>query len=186
MRALMAFTAATTAFVSASGPAQACRLPAPLVLDDVRFADVVVVGRIRNYRIVRDEEFRRKMLDNPKISADMRRFYEGPDTLLSDYARFDVDVDRVLAGKAPSSVSVTWDNSTFGEPEKMATGPFLIALRRSDSRTPPLRGPSATILPSREPLVLTVLQAPCSTPFLFESTSEKADAVRLLLRAKLR
>lgn len=136
----------------ASEPAHACRIYTGIVLGDVRYADVVLVGRISNNRIVRDTEFRRRMLSLPNLSGEMRRMYEDPTkTLLSDYARFDVEVDEVLVGKAPKNISVTWDNSTFGEPKGMPDGPFLIALRKPSSRTPPLRGPSATILPNREP-----------------------------------
>lgn len=167
-----------------SGPVHACRMHAQLELSDVRYADVVLIGRVSHYRIIRDVEFRRKMLANPKLPPDMRKFYQGPNGLLSDYASFDVEVDQVLAGKATTSISVTWDNSTFGVPEKMAAGPFLIALRRPDSKIPPLRGPSATILPSREPRSLTVLQAPCSSPFIFESTSDEARTIGLILSGR--
>ena len=78
--------------------------------------------------------------------------YEDPqESLLPDYARFDVQVKEVLVGRAPNRLSVTWDNSTFGEPEQMAAGPYLIALRRPGSASPPLRGPSATIFPTPDP-----------------------------------
>ena len=63
----------------------------------------------------------------------------------------------------------------------MAPGPYVIALRRSGSATPPLRGPSATILPSPERNTQAVLQAPCSAPFIFEIGSERAAAVRRIL-----
>lgn len=75
---------------------------------DVNYADVVVVGRIANYRIVRDEAFRRRMLASPRLSADMRRIYEDPrQSLMSDYARFDIFVDEVLVGRTPRRLSVT-------------------------------------------------------------------------------
>lgn len=171
---------------AASEPARACRMHAGIDLKDVRYADLVLVGRIANYRIIRDEEFRRKMLSSPRLPADLRRIYESGESLLPDYARFDIEVDEVLVGRAPKRVSATWDNSTFGEPEKMNAGPFLIALRRPNSAMPPLRGPSATILPNREPHSLTVLQAPCASPFIFESGSDRARAVRQILNARPR
>ena len=186
MRSSWFVAVAALALTSVSGPAHACRMHAQLDLNDVRYADVVLVGRVSNYQIIRDVEFRRKMLASPTLPADMRKFYEGSNGLLSDYARFNVTVDRVLTGKAPTKIIVTWDNSTFGEPEKMAAGPFLIALRRPSSKVPPLRGPSATILPSREPESLTVLQAPCSSPFMFESTSEEARTVERIVAARPR
>ena len=169
--------------LAASGTAHACVISARLVYEDVKYADVVLLGRVSNYRIVRDVEFRRKMLSNPKLSAELRKLYEGPASLMSDYARFDIAVDKVLVGAAPSTVSVTWDNSTFGEPEDMAAGPFLIALRQIRSTMPPLRGPSATILPNREPALMRVLQAHCFRLFMFESDSEDARAVLAILNA---
>ena len=174
--------AAAAAMLAISTPAYACRTDAELDLHDVRFAEVVLVGRVLNYRIVRDEAFRSRMLSNPNLPADMRKRYSDPEqTSLSDYARFEVLVDEVLTGNAPSKVAVTWDNSTFDIPKEMAAGPFLLALRRPGSAMPPLRGPSATILPNKEPAVLTLLQAPCSSPFLFQTTSEQAQAVRQLV-----
>ena len=169
--------------VLASEPAQACRMRAQLVLDDVKFADVVLVGRISNYSIVRDNAQRQRMLSLPNLRPDMRKLYQDPkQTLIWDYARFDVQVDEVLFGKAPRRLSVTWDNSTFEEPSELSSGPFLIALRDPTSRIPPLRGPSATIQPPRKPGRLTVLQAPCAGPFIFEPTSDNARAIRQILK----
>lgn len=173
-------------FVLASEPVHACRVRALLDLNDVKYADVVLVGRVSNYQIVRDVEFRREKLADPKHPLDLLKTYESTASLMSDYARFDIQVNQVLTGKAPTRLAVTWDNSTFEIPEKMASGPFLIALRKPSSEIPPLRGPSATILPSREPGSMAVLQAPCSSPFIFESTSNEARTVRLILKARPR
>jgi hypothetical protein len=181
-----AAAAAVLAAAIATAPANACRMYAPFHVEDVRYADVVVVGRIANYRIVRDTEFRRKMLKSPHLRPEDREFYESGTTLLPDYARFDVEVDQILFGTAPRRLAVTWDNSTYGEPETMAAGPFLIALRRPASATAPLRGPSATIWPSREPGTLTVLQAPCSGAFILESQSDQARTIRRILSARSR
>jgi hypothetical protein len=149
--------AALLVSIVASQSAHTCLIRAALVLNDVRHADVVLVGRISGYRIVRDNAERQRMLSLPNLSSKMRKFYQDPtQSLLLDYARFDVQVDEVLFGKAPRRVSVTWDNSTFGEPENMPAGPFVIALRKPGSAMPPLRGPSATILPNPEPSALTV------------------------------
>jgi hypothetical protein len=185
MRALWCSLALTLTCVSGER-ARACTADAPLNLIDIGYADVVVIGRVSDYHIVRDEEFRREMLSSRELSREMQQFYEGPDLLLPDYARFNIQVDEVLAGQAPATLSVTWDNSTFEEPLTMATGPFLIALRRPNSGTPPLRGPSATVLSSPDPSALTVLQAPCSTPFIFESDSEAARTIRQSLSSQAR
>lgn len=179
---------ATTLLASALPAAsQACRVRVPPTLEDVRFADVVVVGRVTNYRIVRDEAFRRRMLASPGLPADLRRTYEDPrQSLLPDYARFEVQVEQVLVGRPARRLSVTWDNSTFGEPTQLPAGRYLIALRRPSSASPPLRGPSATILPSPGSNALTLLQAPCSSAFLYEVGSEQAVAVRRILSAQRR
>ena len=165
----------------AGEPAAACRIYVPIALEDVRFADVVVIGRVTNYRIIRDEAFRRRMLSNPNLSEEMRRHYTSGESLLPDFARFEVEVVERLSGSVPRRFSVTWDNSTFGEPERMSAGAYLIALRRPSSLLPPLRGPSAYIGPSPDPNSLTLLQAPCSRPFLFESGSAEAHTVRRLI-----
>ena len=172
------------AFAFASQPAYACMTVAPLKLEDVRYADVVVTGRVFNYKIIRDVEFRKQMLANPKLSPEDRARYEGPRQLLPDYARFEVQVQEVLKGKVPDRITVTWNNSTFGEPEEMASGPFLIALRYPSSKMPPLRGPSATILPNKEPGTLTVLQAPCAPAFIFPVTDVRVESIRRILRGE--
>jgi hypothetical protein len=168
------WTAAAFALLalSAASPAPACRAAAPLNLDDVRYADAVVVGRIARYELVLDSAIRRHL---GELAADPRARF------LPDYARFEVVVDEVLLGNVGRTISVTWDNSTFPEPETMPAGPFLIALRDPRSASPPLRGPSATIVPNREPRSLTVLQAPCSTPFIFERASPEATEIRRIL-----
>jgi hypothetical protein len=177
--------AAATAGLPAAS--HACRMYVSPTFEDVRFADVVVIGRVVNYRIVRDEAFRRRMLGSPHLTADMRRIYEDPkEGLLPDYARFEVQVEEVLVGRAPRKLSVTWDNSTFGEPDHMAAGPYLIALRRPASPVPPLRGPSGTIFPSPDPKALTLLQAPCSSAFIFGLGSQEARSVRKILDSRRR
>lgn len=166
--------------------AQACVMRAKLDLRDVQYADTVVVGRIENYRIVLDEAVRkdrRKWLAESKDTPPkVREILTNQKGFLTDYARFDVIVDEVLFGKPQESFSATWDNSTFGEPEKLGPGPFLIALRDPKSRMAPLRAPSATIFPNREPDLLTLLQAPCANAFLFEVGSEEATEIRRIIK----
>jgi hypothetical protein len=167
------------------GSAYACRVFVQPKFEDVSYADVVVVGRIDHYRIVRDEAFRKQMLGSANLPASMRKMYLDPKQgLLPDYARFEIKVEEVLAGKASGKLSVTWDNSTFAEPDQLAPGRYLIAVRRVTSRIPPLRGSSATIRPSPDPNSLTLLQAPCSSPFMYAAESEEARRVRGILRAR--
>lgn len=163
-RSLFHWVAAAAVTVGAfPDSAHACRTFVSPKFEDVSYADVVVIGRVDNYRIIRDEAFRNRMLASPNLSADMRKTYEDPKkSLLPDYARFDIEIEEILVGQAPRRLSVIWDNSTFGEPDYMTSARYLIALRRPGSANPPLRGPSATILPSPEPNTLTILQSPCS------------------------
>ena len=177
--------AAAAAATVLPGSVHACMMFVPQKLEDVRYADVVVVGRIANYRIIRDEAFRRRMLKSPNVPADLRKMYQDPKGgLMTDYARFDIEVEEVLLGRAPAHLSVTWDNSTFSEPDRMKPGRYLIALRRPNSASPPLRGPSATVMPSPDPKILTLLQAPCSSVFLFDAGSVEASSIRQILAAR--
>lgn len=160
MRYLMAaatFGAMVMALASDPTTAHACMMQAPIELADIKYADVVIVGRIANYDTI------------------------GDPNLITGYAIFDVLVDEILIGDAPPILAVTWDNSTFGEPESIPPGPFLIALRDPRSGTLPLRGPSATIFPNPEPRFLALLQAPCADPFMFPSTSDEALEIRRML-----
>ena len=175
-RRLIAVALALAA-ASAPVPARACMADSPLDLSDVQYANAVVIGRIANYQIVADRAIRREL--------GLAR-HAPPGRLMPDYARFDVIVDEVLLGNVGRSVRVTWDNSTFPEPDSMPAGPYLIALRARGSPTPPLRGPSATTSPSREPALPTVLQAPCSAPFIFEQASKEAQGVRRILERRSR
>ncbi|WP_343051943.1 hypothetical protein [Mycoplana rhizolycopersici] len=163
---------------SIGGRAGACTMLARLDLDDVQYADVVVVGRVSGYHIVLDpiarERFKSLVAKHPGLWKSTKE----PSGFLTDYARFKIMVDEVLRGNAPHELSVTWDNSTFGEPESIPSGPFLVALRDPSAPIPPLRGPSATGVPNLEPGTLTVLQAPCSRAFLFEVDSQEAQLLR--------
>lgn len=175
MQSYSSAAALVLALVAIGTPAQACRIPAPPDLNDVQHADAVVVGSIVNYRIVRDpiarRDRQRTLAKSPGMRPELRKLLEGQTNFLSDYARFDVVVDQVLVGEEREILSVTWDNSTFLEPETMPSGPFLIALH----------DPSASTLPDRDLGSLTVLQAPCSIAFMFESGSDEAGAIRGIL-----
>ncbi|MCF2904789.1 hypothetical protein L0666_07300 [Octadecabacter sp. CECT 8868] len=172
-----------TALVISTEATQACIMASPLNIDDVSFADVVVVGTVENYEIVRDITFRERMLSNPELSDSLRELYSDPNqSLLSDYARFEVLVHETIVGDVSQRFMATWDNSTFAEPALLSNEQFLMAFRRPESPMPPLQGPSATILPAPEPQSLTVLQAPCAPPFLFRNSSETAKSVRETIR----
>ena len=164
------------AMAFAVAPVHACIMLVPIELADIEYADVVVVGRIDNYKVILDPIARERFANSPDISPKSM----SKPIFISDYSMFDVVVDDVLIGKVPQTLTVTWHNSTFSTPEAMSPGPFLIALRHPSSRTPPLRS-SGTILADPESDHLTVLQAPCSSAFIFAAESKEADAIRQML-----
>lgn len=124
----------------------------PLKQEDVRNADIVVVGRIANYRLVSDGNF-------------------------GKHARFDILIDEVLKGPAQSRLTVAWQRSTFGEPDTMAWGTYLIALnywQPRQERSASGAGDSS----------LVVLNPVCTTGFLLPATSDEAVAIKRLLSRK--
>lgn len=164
------------------GVTYACVVRAPIDPYDATFADAVVIGEIIDYRIIENQRARarrQEMLES--APPEVREILSDDAGYLSDYARFNIEVSTVLRGDVSGVVGVTWDNSTFGEPHSMPSGQYLIALRHSASPMPPLRGPSATVLPDPEPDLWKVLQAPCAPPFIFASTSEEAVTIRQIL-----
>lgn len=173
------------ATILAAKPANACLAMSGLKLDDIKYASVVVIGRIVDYEIVLDQKVRKERKEMLDRSTDKKseywRMMSEQKHFMSDYARFRVLVDKVLVGKSPKVIYVTWDNSTFGEPENMKKGSYLFGLREPGSKSPPLRGPSATILPAPDPKSLTVLQAPCAPAFILESTSAEAKTIKKML-----
>ncbi|HEU0043290.1 hypothetical protein [Sphingomonas sp.] len=169
----------------AAAPAHACPMYLPQQLADVRYAQTVVVGRITDYRLVLDPGARRRWREH--VALQRRRDPNYVDTIkpsgfITDYARFTIIVDALLSGRAGRRIDVTWDASTFSEPEQMAPGQYLIALRDPRGSLPPLRGPSGYVAPGPGPKAPTVLQAPCSGAFIFPAGSADAARVRALLR----
>jgi hypothetical protein len=123
------------------------------------------------------------MLANPKLPPALREIYAGQQGLISDYARFVIKVDEVLSGKAPRRLIVTWDNSTYPEPQTMPVGSFVFALSRPPADRPSLRGPSPKGSSHRRPKLMTILQAPCTEAFIIGSGNDDARVVRGLLAA---
>src|SRR4028118_1743160 len=92
-----------------AGPrtAMACRVAVEMDIRDVLLADVVVIGRIHDYRIAFDPE------DRERYGAVREAVVEslGDDIppevreallsggFISDYARFGIQADRVLVGR---------------------------------------------------------------------------------------
>jgi hypothetical protein len=119
-----------------------------LQIEDVGNADVVVIGHIARY-------------EN-----------------LGDYAYFEIQVDQVLRGSAAGKIKVAWQNSTFGQPAELASGPYLIALRDPAASAQPSRDPSGTPFEIGEPGLPTVLQRSCSDAFILPIGGTSALQVR--------
>jgi hypothetical protein len=85
----------------AAAPAQACAVHEPLNLRSALSADLVVTGRIGNYRMEQ-----------------------------GGHERFDVAVADVLRGRARRSVTVRYSGQMLGPARSLPRGPVLIALRR--------------------------------------------------------
>lgn len=172
------------AFLTVSlSSANACLFKANLQIKDINLADLVVVGRVENYQIILDKkarEERKNWLRNSEYDTDYKaiEILKSQEVFLTDYARFDIHIDEVLKGSAPKTITVVWDNSTFREPDKFASGPFLFALIDPSSPTPPLRGPSATVMPHPDGTSLSVMQAPCGPTFFFRKGSPRAKKIR--------
>jgi hypothetical protein len=171
-------------------PTNACMVREAINIEDIKYASVVVIGRITDYELVPDQTVRQERnkkyleeyLASPNLSPQDKKALAGRKATMSDYARFSVLVDEVLVGKPQKVLQVTWVNSTFGEPEKLEEGPFLIALREPGTKMPPLRGPSATIRPTPEPHLFTMLQAPCAPPFMLKAASAEKKNPRFIVR----
>jgi hypothetical protein len=177
-------TIALLALASIATPTQACMGVAPLAAEDIKDADVVVIGRIANYTIVLDQEMRARMkaiADDPDTPPEQRAFFAADRGFLGDYARFDILVDEILVGRAQATLTVAWDNSTYSEPESMPPGPFLIALRDPGSHELGSQGSGITIGPNPEPGLLTILQWPCSEAFILAVDSAEARASLAIL-----
>jgi hypothetical protein len=170
----------------AAAPAQSCIVSLGTSLEDVKFADLVVVGRVANYQIILDakaREDRKALLANlpEDTSPEMREGLASQASFIGDYARFEIIVDEVLRGHASRTISAIWDNSTFGENLSWPSEPFLIALVAPGSSQPPLRGPSATISARPDDESMAVLQAPCSGAFMIPASSVEAHDIRAIL-----
>jgi len=163
-------------------PAHACQDLRGLQLDDVRYADLVLVGRVQNYRIVRDELERqaiRRLSKDPAhgdlFKRDLERVQRG-DLMSGDYAKFDVLVHRQLSGKSPTVLTVTL-NDPFKKFQDIAGRTYAFALLSLSSNSAPGSRDLRLYLANREPDLPTVIIVPCSGTFMFEVASPDGQAL---------
>jgi hypothetical protein len=116
--------------------------------EDAKRADVVAIAHVARYRLVRGTYF----------------------------ARLDIRIERLLKGRAPDRLSVTWSSVTDRLPWTLASGRYLIGLR-AINLPPALRQnrKGKTGLPPAGD-ELAVLQFPCSSGFLFKEGSAQFKA----------
>ncbi|HEY0629553.1 MAG TPA: hypothetical protein VGD23_09500 [Sphingomicrobium sp.] len=163
-----------------STPALACRDEPELELSWLSRADLVIVGRVSNYRItpdfndpvaarVRYDLLERALAANPEEREAIRRNIRSA----SDYAHLDVQVEEVLVGTVPERLEVTWDTSWFRLPDRLEPGLYLIALQA------PGKG---AVSPARA-RSWTVLSPICEQSFLIPSGRKDAVAIRQQLES---
>ncbi len=192
IRGLLSLAVPVLAMALNAMPALACAGgPAPLRLDAISSADIVVIGRIENYRTFVDPARRQRRVEwfeAQRLRADLGQapsHIEDASRATSvsrpDAAHFDVVVDEVLKGTAEQSLSVWWDPSAFGFPLSLPSGSVLIALRQNGAGSNPRLGFLASTDPGPDPAALVVLRTPCADPFLFDSTGAEAATIRGLL-----
>jgi len=157
------FRFAAAALIAGPLPAAACMMKAPFQIEDIAQADAIFTGRLIRYELV-----------SP-----------GRANSLDEYGLLTVRVDKVLKGKVSGDVQLYWWNSTFGVPKTLPfDGPIIVAASGVERTGLPLRGPSATVFPSRRPDLLQVLQAPCSSPFILPYVAKSEDNIRAVLRGE--
>ncbi|MFC7378858.1 hypothetical protein [Brevundimonas sp. GCM10030266] len=166
MRHAPAVLALSLACVAAPMTAQACVVHTPLQVEHIRYADTVVIGEVSGYRRTLSDSHRRWIREmtarDPEIGRNMPRV---------DGAYFDVTVERVAAGEAPRRFRVEWDAATYGYPDEMPDGRYLIGLRELNHI-------------SMSGARFMVLRRGCSGAFMFESGDRMSLAVLRVLAGK--
>lgn len=143
LRSILAFILAGSTALNASS-ASACAMPAEFQIDDIKMADVVVAGWVREYE--KKEVF-------AVINIEVKRQLTG-----SQYAR-----DHSVS--YGDEIQVSWQNSTFQLPDRLTDEERIFALRRTGGKAPPLRAPSGFVSGDPDGYEYTLLQAPCATAF---------------------
>ncbi|MGO4570067.1 hypothetical protein AB4Z52_34810 [Rhizobium sp. 2YAF20] len=167
----------TLGMVAISDGARACERRSLLDYSDIKYAGAVVVGRVENYRLVSDPEAL------ARYKALLTRSSKLPETFgdIRVTPQFDIVVDEVLQGHVEHRLTVEWLGSNFAVPTAIPPGPYVLALRGANSLPPPHWGPAWTVS-KPEAGHFALMQAPCSTAFMFPATSYDADRVRQALK----
>jgi hypothetical protein len=145
-----------------ASPAYSCGFYSARRWSDVRYADTIVLANIVKYELISEippEEQRRiASIKDPEIKQDLIKRWQ----LSPRYAKLTLRITDVIKGEAPSRLTVAWHNSTFQLPKTMPASPHFIALQIA------AHGERSSKLP-------IILQASCSSPFMFEAKSEEGQ-----------
>lgn len=163
------FAVAATAAISllSVASADACAIYTEPKLSDARRADAVVVGYVM--KDVREATPARKawvekwLSTNPYAPRAERRDVSGA----TDRARLTVEINHVIAGTVPSTVTVFWTQMTNNGPPESISGGYVFALRKLPPST------SATDVDA-----YAVMQGVCSGALVFRRGSTEANAIR--------
>ena len=179
----------TTAFavsLTLAAPGQACIMPVPFDINDVKKADIVVLGRIKNYEIVQDQKARKRRTEllagDTTMSPESRKVMEEQKYFQTDYARFEIHVDEAIKGSPPKVIGLTWNNS--GKPKPGKSDVLLFALKSYEPRapSPELSSKTGSMAGQR---IYSILGHPCSGAFILEPAKENISSVRAALSGKV-
>lgn len=151
-------------------PAMACALYHPLEPEDVRRADVVVIGRLSHFRREVSADSLRWFAEN----RDRSRPSWMPDLGARpprDLTSFAVTVEQVAKGRAPSRINVVWHMSNISPPERLRDGRYLIGLNHPRPETPIKAD-------------FVVFGGMCSGAFIYPAGGQKAVAALRVLAGK--
>lgn len=166
-------------------PVQACQGYEPTQLQEAQNADAVVIGRIYNYRIIRNDYFRKRELARNNLTQQKRKMYMDPKRVLgADYARFDVQVEKIISGKAAETITVTQIVTRIFKQDPKWTRRYLMALYRPFPVSPRTAGKNPERLTDPRFTTWYIPQPPCSGALMFHSESEEAKAIRKMLLKK--
>ncbi len=172
------YAVALTYFMSFSST-YACTSAVEFIPEDVKYADIVVLGTVQNFNSVLDLDARRRRAEFKEAVRGTKLYdiLNKSSGVSTDYALFDVHVDDVLKGSAGEVISIT--AQPF--PKISPSGQYLIAIRHIRSELPPLRTAAATVF-TPEGSEYTVLSAPCAPHFFLDPKSEEAKLVMDVLK----
>lgn len=125
---------AALAIVAAAGDATACTIPLPRNAQEAFNSDIVVVGRLENYKkTLNDVEltsWRARVLDSP-VEGGLRRLLEQSPRWLKQFGMFDFIVEEQLKGEVAERIEVTLADEQFGPPDSVLDGMYMLVLDAS-------------------------------------------------------